>query len=195
MHLSEDPYDLVCKKSYDIMGNIVVILDTLTEMNISEITEDDVKDLKLYLSKLKDSLFTDLKKLLDDKVILHKTEDDLHRVLDGVFEVVEKALFEHLLNPELDDNSKTAVLKTAAEKLRIIGKILKTQKAWRASDEFKEGFREMRNELMSLFKKDKKAVLKRLYDMGLLDDPVVIINLDKRSKALYDELVAEGEIK
>ena len=195
MHLGEDPYDLVCKKSYDIMGNIVGILDTLTEMNISEITEDDVEDLKLYLSKLKDSLFTDLKKLLDDKVILHKTEDDLHRVLDGVFEVVEKALFEHLLNPELDDNSKTAVLKTAAEKLRIIGKILKTQKAWRASDEFKEGFREMRDELMSLFKKDKKAVLKRLYDMGLLDDPIVIINLDKRSKALYDELVAEGEIK
>ena len=195
MHLGEDPYDLVCKKSYDIMGNIVGILDTLTEMNISEITEDDVEDLKLYLSELKDSLFTDLKKLLDDKVILHKTEDDLHRVLDGVFEVVEKALFEHLLNPELDDNSKTAVLKTAAEKLRIIGKILKTQKAWRASDEFKEGFREMRDELMSLFKKDKKAVLKRLYDMGLLDDPIVIINLDKRSKALYDELVAEGEIK
>ena len=51
MHLSEDPYDLVCKKSYDIMGNIVGILDTLTEMNISEITEDDVKELKLYLSK------------------------------------------------------------------------------------------------------------------------------------------------
>jgi hypothetical protein len=31
--------------------------------------------------------------------------------------------------------------------------------------------------------------------MGLLDDPIVIINWDKRSKALYDELVAEGEIK
>ncbi len=195
MHLGEDPYDLVCKKSYDIMGNIVGVLDTLTEMNISEITEDDVVDLKLYLSKLKDSLFTDLKKLLDDKVILHKNEDDLHRVLDGVFEVVEKALFEHLLNSKLDDNAKTSVLKTAAEKLRIIGKILKTQKAWRASDEFKEGYREMRDDLMALFKKDKKAVLKRLFDMGLFDDPMAIINLDKRSKALFDELVAEGEIK
>jgi hypothetical protein len=195
MHLGEEPYDLVCKKSYDIIGNMVGVLDKLTEMNISEITEDDVEDLKLYLSELKDSLFTDLKKLLDDKVILHKNEDDLHRVLDGVFEVVEKALFVHLFNSELDDDSKTAVLKTAAEKLRIIGKILKTQKAWRASGEFKEGFREMRDELLALFKKDKKAVLKKLYDMGLLDDPIVIINLDKRSKALYDELVAEGEIK
>jgi hypothetical protein len=195
MHLGEDPYDLVCKKSYDIMENIVGALDTLTELKLSEITKDDVEDLKIYLSQLKDSLFTDLKKLLDDKVILHKNEDDLHRVLDGVFEVVEKALFVHLFNSELDDDSKISVLKMAAEKLRIIGKILKTQKAWRASDEFKVGFREMRDELLALFKKDKKAVLKKLYDMGLLDDPIVIINLDKRSKALYDELVAEGEIK
>lgn len=194
MHLGEDPYDLVCKKSYDIMENIVDILDVLTEVNISEITEDDVEDLKLFISQLKDSLFTDLKELLDNKTILHKTEDDLHRVLDGVFEVVEKALFIHLLNPDLDDNAKISVLKTAAEKLRIIGKILKTQKSWRASDEFKEGYREKRNELMSLFKKDKKAVLKELYNMGLINHSN-IGTLDKRSKALYDELVAEGEIK
>ena len=194
MHLGEDPYDLVCKKSYDIMENMVDILDVLTEVNISEIVEDDVEDIKLFLSQLKDSLFTDLKELLDNKTILHKTEDDLHRVLDGVFEVVEKALFVHLLNPDLDDSAKSSILKTAASKLRIIGKILKTQKAWRASDEFKEGYREMRNELMTLFKKDKKAVLKRLYDMGLIN-PSNIMTLDKRSKALYDELVADGEIK
>ena len=194
MHLGEEPYDLVCKKSYDIMENIVDILDVLTEVNLSEITADDVEDLKLFLSQLKDSLFTDLKELLDNKTILHKTEDDLHRVLNGVFEVVEKALFVHLLNSDLDDSAKTSVLKTAAEKMRIIGKILKTQKAWRASNEFKEGYREMRDELMSLFKKDKKAVLKRLYDMGLLN-PMAIMSLDKRSKALYDELVKDGEIK
>ena len=194
MHLGEDPYDLVCKKSYDIMENIVDILDALTEVNLSEITENDVEDLKLFLSQLKDSLFTDLKALLDNETILHKTEEDLHRLLDGVFEVVEKALFVHLLNTDLDDSAKTSVLKMAAEKLRIIGKVLKTQKAWRASDEFKEGFREKRNELMSLFKKDKKAALKALYDMGVLN-PMKVMTLDKRSKALYDELVAEGEIK
>ena len=193
MHLGEEPYDLVCKKSYDIMENIVDILDVLTEVNLSEITADDVEDLKLFLSQLKDSLFTDLKELLDNKTILHKTEDDLHRLLDGVFEVVEKALFEHLLNPDLDDSAKASVLKMAAEKLRIIGKVLKTQKAWRASDEFKEGYKETRDELMSLFKKDKKAVIKRLHDMGLLT-PEVVMTFDKRSKALYDELVSDGEI-
>ena len=194
MHLGEEPYDLVCKKSYDIMENIVDILDALTEVNLSEITESDVEDLKLFLSQLKDSLFTDLKALLDNETILHKTEEDLHRLLDGVFEVVEKALFVHLLNTDLDDSAKASVLKMAAEKLRIIGKVLKTQKAWRASDEFKEGFREKRNELMSLFKKDKKAALKALYDMGVLN-PMKVMTLDKRSRALYDELVAEGEIK
>lgn len=194
MHLGEEPYDLVCEESYDIMENIVNILETLTEMKISEITKDDIDDLKSYLSELKKSLFTDLKKLLDNKTILHKTESDLHRVLDGVFEVVENALFVHLINPSLDDELKTSTLIMAAEKLRIIGKILKTQKAWRASDEFKEGYREKRDELFSLFKKDKKAVLKELYDMGLIDSTVVM-TLDKRSKALYDELVSEGKIK
>lgn len=194
MHLGEEPYDLVCKKSYDIMENIVDILDVLTEVNLSEITADDVEDLKLFLSQLKDSLFTDLKELLDNKTILHKTEDDLHRLLDGVFEVVEKALFEHLLNPDLDDSAKASVLKMAAEKLRIIGKVLKTQKAWRASDEFKEGYKETRDELMSLFKKDKKAVIKKLFDMGVIDQGIVAATFDKRSLALFNELVADGEI-
>ena len=194
MHLGEDPYDLVCEKSYTIMENISDILEPLTEVNISEITENDVEDLKLFLSQLKDSLFTDLKKLLDNKTILHKTESDLHRVLDGVFEFVEKALFVHLLNPDLDDSAKTSVLKTAAKKLRIIGQILKTQKSWRASDAFKEGYREMRDDLLSLFKKDKKATLKKLYDLGILNNET-ISTLDKRSKLLYDELVAEGKIK
>lgn len=195
MHLGEEPYDLVCKKSYDIMENIVDILDALTEVNISEITENDVEDLKLFLTQLKDSLFTDLKELLDNKTILHKTEDDLHRVLNGVFEFVEKSLFVYLINSDLDDSAKTSVLKTAAEKMRIIGKILKTQKAWRASDEFKEGYREMRDELMSLFKKDKKGVLKKLYDMGLIDYEIVNSTFDKRSKSLFNELVKEGKIK
>lgn len=194
MHLGEEPYDLVCKKSYRIMETIVELLEPLTEKKLSEIVEDDIDELKVYLPRLKDSLFTDLKALLDNKTILHKTEDDLHRVLDGVFKEVEEILFIYLLKDSLDDSAKASVIKTAANKLRIIGKILKTQKSWRASDEFKEGYREMRDELMSLFKKDKKAVLKKLYDMGLIDYSVVI-TLDKRSKALYDELVADGEIK
>ncbi len=194
INLCGDPYYLVCQDSCDIMENIVDMLDSLTEMKLSEITKDDIEDLKPLLSKLKDSLFTDLKELLNNKTILHKTEDDLHRVLDGVFEFVENALFTYMINSSLDDDKKSSVLKTAADKMRIIGKILKTQKAYRASDEFKEEYRKMRDDLFSLFKTDKKAVLKKLYDMGLLD-AMAVMSLDKRSKVLYDELVKEGKIK
>ena len=192
--LGESPYDLVCPKSHTMMSDIVDILDPLTEKSLSEITKSDIEDLEHPLSELKKSFFKDLKALLDNKTILHKTEDDLHDVLDTVFEVVEKALFVHLLNPDLNDSEKTSVLKTAADKLRIIGKILKTQKAWRASDEFKKGYREVRDELISLFKKDKKAVLKRLFDMGIVNSAVAAGTFDKRSKALFDEMVDEGII-
>jgi hypothetical protein len=195
MNLGEDPYDLVCEKSYGIMDLIVDELDPLTEKNISDITNDDVRDLKKYMSKLKDSLFTDLKALLDNKTILHKTEDDLHRVLDGVFEYVEEALFVSLFDENISDEGKSSLLRTSADKLRIIGKILKTQKAWRASDEFKEGFRETRDELMSLFKKDKKAVLKKLFDMGVINSAIAAGTFDKRSRELYDELVRDGIIQ
>ena len=98
------------------------------------------------------------------------------------------------LNIASNKVTENTAAKTAASKLRIIGKILKTQKAWRASDEFKEGYREKRDELMSLFKKDKKAALMELYNMGLIN-PGNINTLDKRSKAIYDELVSEGKIK
>ena len=194
MHLGEEPYDLVCKKSWGIMDSIVDILDYLSEMNLSDITEDDCEDLKIYLPKLKDSLFTDLKALLDNKTILHKTEDDLHKILDDIFEFVENALYVHLLNPDLDDKAKSSVIMMTAKKLRIIGKLLKTQKAWRASDEFKKGYAEVRDELMPLFKKDKKAVLKKLFDMGIVNSAIAAATFDKRSKALFDEMVDEGII-
>jgi hypothetical protein len=194
MNLSGDPYYLVCQKSYDIMEEIVDLLDMLTEKNISEIEDDDVFNLKPLFDKLKDSLFVDLKELLNNKTIINKTEDDLLKGLDGVFDFVKSAMFKDLLNENLDESTKSSIIKSAAMQMRKIGKILKTQKAWRASDEFKEGYREMRDDLLSLFKNDKKAVLKKLYDMGLLND-MAVLSLDKRSKALYDELVEDGEIK
>ena len=52
----------------------------------------------------------------------------------------------------------------------------------------------MRNDLMTLFKKDKKAVLKRLFDMGLVDSAIAAATFDKRSKALFNEMVDEGII-
>jgi hypothetical protein len=194
MNLNDEPYYLVCDESYDIMGEIVDILESLTEKTVSEIVKDDVEDLKPLFKQLKDSLFKDLKALLDNETIINKTEDFLHGILDEVFDYVESAFFSILLNTNLNEDKKISVLKMAAEKMRTIGKILKTQKSWKASDEFKEGYKEMRDDLFALFKKDKKATLKKLYDLGVLND-MTVGTLDTRSRELYDELVSEGEIK
>jgi hypothetical protein len=194
MNLNDDPYYLVCDESYDIMGEILDILESLTDKTVSEIVKDDVEDLKPLFKQLKDSLFKDLKALLDNETIINKTEDFLHEILDEVFDYIESAFFSILLNTNLTEDKKISVLKMAAEKMRTIGKILKTQKSWRASDEFKEGYKEMRDDLFALFKKDKKATLKKLYDLGVLND-MTVGTLDTRSRELYDELVSEGEIK
>lgn len=194
MNLNDEPYYLVCDESYDIMGEIVDILESLTDKTVSEIVKDDVEDLKPLFKQLKDSFFKDLKALLDNETIINRTEDFLHEILDEVFDYIESAFFSILLNTNLTEDKKISVLKMAAEKMRTIGKILKTQKSWRASDEFKEGYKEMRDDLFALFKKDKKATLKKLYDLGVLND-MTVGTLDTRSRELYDELVSEGEIK
>ena len=48
---------------------------------------------------------------------------------------------------------------------------------------------------MSLFKKDKKAVLKKLFDMGVINSAIAAGTFDKRSRELYDELVRDGIIQ
>jgi hypothetical protein len=194
MDLSGDPYNLVREESYDIMKDINKMLDTLTEIKLSDYTENDIKDLKSIFPQLKDSLFEDLKKLIYNKTIINKTEDDLYKELDKVFKHVESVLFSDLINPKLNDYTKMSGLLMAAEKMRKIGQILKTQKSWIASDEFYEGYREMRDELISLYNKDIKALLKRLYDMGVLND-MTLGTLDEQSQILFDELVSNGEIK
>ena len=195
MHLGEDPYELICEKTYNIIKNIIDILEPLTEKKLSKINKDDTKYLKKHLNDLKDSLFTDLKKLLDNKTIIRKTEDDINRLLDITFKVVFDSLLIQLPNSDIDDESKIVSLNDSVIKLRIIGKILKTQKAWRASDEFWEGVKEVNDELSPLLQKeDFKSLLKKLYDIGVVNDKVVK-TFSEEYKKLYSELIKEGKIK
>ena len=98
---------------------------------------------------------------MDNKIIIYKTEDDIKKELKKSFKAVKWSILEQLVNSDIKDSSKISSLRYASEALRSIGRILKTKKKYRASDEFKKGYREMRDELMSLFKKDKKEVLKK----------------------------------
>ena len=113
------------------------------------------------------------------------------RLLDGVFDHIFNA-FRKSIDKELDDDAKGSLMKMAASKLRIIGKVLKTQKVWRTTDEFKDVYVSEMKRCTELIKSgNEKKLFKELYDNGVID----IMSLDRNGMKLYKELLDEGEIK
>ena len=182
---------LVSDNTVDILNKNIDILDKLTEKKFSEIKKNDLKDLSHYLDDLKESLLPDLVALIDNETILNKTKEDMERLLDGVFDHIFNA-FRKSIDKELDDDAKGSLMKMAASKLRIIGKVLKTQKVWRTTDEFKDAYVSEMKRCTELIKSgNEKKLFKELYDNGVID----IMSLDRNGMKLYKELLDEGEIK
>lgn len=183
-------FGLVSDETVDILNKNIEDLDKLTEKRFSEIKKIDLKDLSHHLDELKESLLPDLVALIDNETILNKSKDDMKRLLDGVFEHIFNA-FRKSIDKELDDNAKGSLMKMAASKLRIIGKVLKTQKVWRVTDEFKDAYTNTMKKLTGLIKSGKeKELFKELYDKGMINP----LSLDDNGKRIYSELVKEGKI-
>lgn len=183
-------FGLVSDETVDILNKNIEDLDKLTEKKFSEIKKIDLKDLSHHLDELKESLLPDLVALIDNETILNKSKDDMKRLLDGVFEHIFNA-FRKSIDKELDDNAKGSLMKMAASKLRIIGKVLKTQKVWRVTDEFKDAYTNTMKKLTGLIKSGKeKELFKELYDKGMINP----LSLDDNGKRIYSELVKEGKI-
>ena len=183
-------FGLVSDETVDILNKNIEDLDKLTEKKFSEIKKIDLKDLSHHLDELKESLLPDLVALIDNETILNKSKDDMKRLLDGVFEHIFNA-FRKSIDKELDDDAKGSLMKMAASKLRIIGKVLKTQKVWRVTDEFKDAYTNTMKKLTGLIKSGKeKELFKELYDKGMINP----LSLDDNGKRIYSELVKEGKI-
>lgn len=182
---------LVSKKTVDILNTNIEDLDKLTEKRFREFKKSDLKDLSKHLDELKESLLPDLVELIKNKTILNKTEDDMKRLVDGVFEHIFNA-FRHSVDPKLDDNAKGSVMKMAAQKLRIIGKVLKTQKVWKVTDDFKSEYIKEMKRLSDMIKDGKEdEVFKELYNNGAIN----IGALDQNGFDIYNRLINKGEIK
>ena len=183
-------FGLVSDETVDILNKNIEDLDKLTEKRFSEIKKIDLKDLSHHLDELKESLLPDLVALINNETILNKSKDDMKRLLDGVFEHIFNA-FRKSIDKELDDDAKGSLMKMAASKLRIIGKVLKTQKVWRVTDEFKDAYTNTMKKLTGLIKSGKeKELFKELYDKGMINP----LSLDDNGKRIYSELVKEGKI-
>jgi len=182
--------DLISEGTREILYKCIDDIELLTEKKFSDMKKKDLKDISEHLDELKESLLPDLVKLIENETILQKTEDDMKNILDGVFEHVFNA-FRRIFDTTIDDNAKGSLIKMAAQKMRTIGKILKTQKKWRVSDEFKEAYIAEMKRLMKILKEGgDEELFKELYDKGVIN-PMM---LDDNGRKLLRKLIDSGDV-
>ena len=181
---------LISEETKDILEKCIDATEVLTEKKFSDMKKRDMKDVSDFFGELKKSLLPDMVALIEDETILNKTEEDMQDILNSVFEVVYNA-FRRIFDTTIDDAAKGALIKMAAQKLRIIGKVLKTQKKWRVGDDFKKGYMDEMKRLMEIRKEGgDEALFKELYDAGVID----VLSLDDNGRELLDKLMGAGEI-
>lgn len=180
-------YGLICKKTQDIIPKIIDELEPLTELKFSEMKKSMFRDLSDYFDELKDSFFQDLVELIHNETILNKTEDDMQELLDGSFEALTKAV-RGIFDKYIPDEDKKSLIDIAVNRLRVIGKALKTQKVWRVGDDFKKAYTEEMKRLMEIFKKGgDEALMKELIDKGAID----ILSLDENGIKVYEKVTGK----
>ena len=180
-------YGLICKKTQDIIPKIIDGLEPLTELKFSEMKKSMFRDLSDYFDELKDSFFQDLVELIHNETILNKTENDMQELLDVSFEALAKAV-RGIFDKYTPDEDKKSLIDIAVNRLRVIGKALKTQKVWRVGDDFKKAYTEEMKRLMEIFKKGgDEALMKELIDKGAID----ILSLDENGIKVYEKVTGK----
>ena len=178
-------FELVSGKTVEILQSGIDKFESLTELHFSEMSKDDVDSLIKMLNDLKESFLPDLVKLIDNETILNKTEEDMQTLLDTVFDTVFNA-FDNIFKPELNEDEKGSVIRMAAERMRVIGKILKTQKVWKTGEDFKTAYIDEMKKLTEMLKKDgPEEVMKYLLDKGTINP----MYLDEESRKIYSKIM------
>ena len=179
--------DLISENTEGILNRCIDSLEPLTEKKLGDIKKSDLKDIGEGLNDLEDSLLPDLVALIENETILQKTEEDMKELLNKVFDYVFDA-FRKIVDKTLNDDAKGALIKTAAMKLRNIGKILKTQKKWRVSDDFKDAYIKEMKRLVEIRKEGgDEALMRELIKLDVIDP----MSLDEHGVELYDKITSE----
>lgn len=180
--------DLISDATADILQKCIDAVDKLTEIKLKDMKKRDMKDVSDAFGELKKSLLPDLVALIENETILQKTEEDMKHLLDTIFEHVYNA-FRRIFDTTIDDEAKASLLKMAAQKLRTIGKILKTQKKWRVGEDFKNAYREEMKRLMDLRKSGgDEALMKELLDLGVINP----LSLDEHGEDVYKAVTGKS---
>lgn len=183
-------YGRIGEKTAEMIDTCITNIEPLSEKKYSDISKYDLKDSVNGLDELRSMFLPDLTALIDDGIILDKTEQDMEKFLDDVFKFVFSG-FKNIVNSKLTDDEKTAVIKDGARKLRTLGKILKTQKAWIAGDDFKKAYKET----MSIFTRINHIFGNvGMFDLLWHEPKYRMLRVDKKYQNLVDDFT-NGEVE
>ena len=172
-------YGLVCKKTQDILEKVIDEFEPLTELNFDDMKKSMFKNLSDLLDDLRNSFFNDLVALIKNETILNKDEDYMNKLLDVAFDALYNAL-RKVIDKTIPIEDRNSLVKIAIQKMRLIGKCLKTQKVWRVGDDFKEAYIKEMKRLMEIYKKGgDEALFEELYNLDVVDEMYLDANGQK----------------
>lgn len=172
-------YGLVCKKTQDILEKVIDEFEPLTELNFDDMKKSMFKNLSDLLDDLRNSFFNDLVALIKNETILNKDEDYMNKLLDVAFDALYNAL-RKVIDKTIPIEDRNSLVKIAIQKMRLIGKCLKTQKVWRVGDDFKEAYIKEMKRLMEIYKKGgDEALFEELYNLDVVDEMYLDTNGQK----------------
>lgn len=157
-------------ETFATLLEIIEILGKLIEKPITEITSKDVKGIERITERLRIIFEDDLHNLVD-KEILEWDKKKIKEFIKNVFDAVDK-FFKILITDE-PSSIKFGALSLAVGKLRELGKVLKTQRKIKPTEEWKKGYEATKNKLINIYKKKGKMALKaELKKMGVDVDSI-----------------------
>ena len=172
-------YGLVCKKTQDILEKVIDEFEPLTELNFDDMKKSMFRNLSDLLDDLRNSFFNDLVALIKNETILNKDEDYMNKLLDVAFDALYNAL-RKVIDKTIPIEDRNSLVKIAIQKMRLIGKCLKTQKVWRVGDDFKEAYIKEMKRLMEIYKKGgDEALFEELYNLDVVDEMYLDANGQK----------------
>lgn len=157
--------DRISESTYIVYGNMISILDKLTEMNIKDITKITISGVFDIIPDMKTNSINDLNKLVKNK-ILKLSKSDIKSFVNDVYDALEK-FFNVLIDEDETSSVKFGAMSFAVEELRKLGKKLKSQKKIHPSKEWKDAYKDTRSKLIKIYKEGGKDALKsELEKMG-----------------------------
>lgn len=129
--------------------NIMDMVEPLLSKDVTEITKYDIDGYKMLFKTLKDSLYSDLMVLKESKILFHRDEAYIKRITDEFFQY-NVELFKNLTTG-LSKTELVSLIQSAIDSIRLIGKNLHTRAKYRATDEYKEAYKEEYKRLRKIY--------------------------------------------